>query len=76
MNRVLSWLYHHSAKFRDLKLGQINRKIEKFIGSSNQKQDIDLFMIKSDKLEELSLTILTTNRGKNITMPILYGIIL
>ena len=56
MNRVLSWLYHHSAKFRDLKLGQINRKIEKFIGSSNQKQDIDLFMIKSDKLEELSKT--------------------
>ena len=35
MKRLSSWFYHHSAKFRNIKLGQVNRKIDKFTNKQN-----------------------------------------
>ena len=54
MKRLLSWFYHHSAKFRNIKLGQINRKIDKFTNIQKQKDDITKFMDNSQNLEKLA----------------------
>jgi gamma-butyrobetaine dioxygenase len=49
MNENTSYLYHHSAKFRNIKLGQVSSKIDKFYGTQKQLDDIEKF--KKDSLD-------------------------
>jgi alpha-ketoglutarate-dependent taurine dioxygenase len=52
--RPLTWLYHHSAKFRDMGLGQVTRKIDKFVGVHLQLNDIEKFKQDTQDLQKKS----------------------